>query len=639
MGPSLEEQIEQLLNLINPTNQVLLEQWSARLEEAGGIYAAIDDGGRKAWAQDTVERLRRGLDRGHVTERDARRYTDAPPYRNQPLHEFLLASTKVGRMVRRYLWDEAPTPEVAEGALARWDPVYDEAIMRVVRRRQSRIGAVDLSLDVGRQLIQITPVAAAIDAAAGRIASEMDAELCLICTVSRSTVAVIGGSRPGLSLPEAERSELPWLKGIPNDRAGQVHFSLDSDAELEQRLYDQGLRSPHVRALFIGADLVGVVLLFLPGQLALDDERSEALESLVPVLAGRLGYTRATGELERADAALEDLFEASPNMLCALDPLGRIARTNRRFRAEIGMPGDVVGMPLGWLVHPSWIDAWDDLWALIEAEGSVRRERLDLLSADFRTVPLAIEAHWLRNRSVCMVALWNVAREIKQEQRIDELKAFAHHVAHDLKAPLRTVGAFTDLLLEEIPVVGEEAQDFADRIQAAVSRGNQLIDGVLRFAEAGEIEGQGEVVHLADLMEAMEEVIAGDLDARQAKLTVVADETPILGQPVALRTLLMNLVTNGLRYTEGDGPEVRISLRQSARAGWAELRVQDEGVGIPLAYQARIFDIFQRGETEQPGSGVGLAIVRRIAERHGGEVRLESAEGRGSTFIVTLPTP
>lgn len=641
-----EPPIRDLLGLIGPDNPELVRRWADTLRLAGGFYVDMDPDGLQAIARNTLGALSFALEHGRLPPSAERRYVDPPPYRHQPLHEFVLAGLLVDRLLRDYLVEQARDTDVAAAVMARVDPVLAGALVKVVQLRQQQMSAGQLVADVGKLLGRGRNARRSFAAACERIASIVGADRCLLLAVDDGTVMLYGDSRSGetalASGHTEERDRFGWIDVAADDRL-HAHDLGDGDSRFEHALLaDRHCRFSH-RSLVTQGRLVGAVVLVADGPPTGHDERIEALG---PLLAAQLGYVRQTGALEQADAAIDDLFDASPNMMIELDRLGRILRTNERFRREIGMPGDVIGMPLMWLVHPAWAERFRGLWERIEQEDRLHEARVDLIAADSRRRALALEAHWIRNdsgaRTGCLVALWNVTDQVTQAEvdraRIDELSAFAHHVAHDLQAPLRTIAGFTAMIADELPDdIDPELRDAAERTQDAAERAGDLVRGLLRFAHGTRSEGRSRTVSLSVLVEDVRVKLAADFEASGGELRVGPDEARLLGDEVTLSTMLVNLVGNALRHG-GDGTRIEVGVRV-AEPGWATLYVSDDGPGVPPDDRARIFEAFQRGSHHTPGTGLGLAIVRRIARAHGGEVGLDSTVGGGSVFSVRLPTP
>ncbi len=636
----------ELLANIGPHNPELVRRWGETLRQAGGFYAELDPEGLQAIARNTLSTLAYALEHGELPALAERRYVDPPPYRHQLLHEFVLAGLLVDRLLRDYLVERAPTQQAAAEAMAVVDPILAGAMVKVVQLRQQQVSASQLVGDVGKLLGRGRNPVRAFAAACERMAVSLQVERCMVLAVDEGMVVVEGDSRGGDGGPPVghaeDREHFGWIDEAADDRL-HLHDLDGGGSVFEKALHAAGYRRFSHRSLVTQGRLVGAVVLVGEMPLTGQDER---VETLAPLLAAQLGYVRQTGALEQADAAIDDLFDASPNMMVELDRLGRILRTNERFRREIGMPGDVVGMPLMWLVHPAWAERYRGLWERIQAEDRLHEARVDLIAADSRRRALALEAHWIRNdagdRTGCLVALWNVTDQVAQAEedraRIDELSAFAHHVAHDLQAPLRTIAGFTAMIADELPDdIDPELREAAERSQDAAERAGDLVQGLLRFAHGTRGEGHSRSVSLSALVEDVRAKLAADFEASGGELQVGPDETRLLGDEVTLSTMLVNLVGNALRHG-GRGVRIELGVRL-AEPGWATLYVDDDGPGIPADDRGRIFEAFERGAHQTPGTGLGLAIVRRIARAHGGDVSVESTVGRGSAFSVRLPTP
>ncbi|WP_083909298.1 sensor histidine kinase [Natronococcus amylolyticus] len=231
------------------------------------------------------------------------------------------------------------------------------------------------------------------------------------------------------------------------------------------------------------------------------------------------------------------------------------------------------------------------------------------------------------------------ARERALEASNERLEQFAYAASHDLQEPLRMVSGYLQLIEGryegELDADGEEflayAVDGADRMR-------EMIDGLLAYSR---IETQGTAFEPVAL-EAVLEDVCKDLEVRieETDADVTIGSLPrVEGDETQLRQLFQNLVSNALEYSGDDRPIVRIEAERDG-SEWL-VAVRDEGIGIEPTNQERIFDVFERlhGYHERRGTGIGLAICERIAERHGGEIRVDSEPGEGSAFVLTLPAP
>ena len=645
-----EQEIQRLLDLLQPDNETLVNRWADVLSMAGEMYRSFDADGRRAMAKSTISLLRVALPDARFPANITRRFVEPPPFRRQPPDEFVYAALLVSRMVADYIGENTTNAEAAAGATAHLDRIVSHLILTIIRWREQRMGPGPLVTELGKLLASTRSSQRAFDAVAHTLGDALECDGCLILEADADTLSIAGASEPvaGLGFPtdfSLTVEESDWSR-LGDDEQSFIRPVRADEAGLHGHLHRAGFRTLLVRPLMAQSRRVGALIVAWRD----DEERRPDLNLLlgavVPLIAAHLGYANQAGALEQADAAIDDLFDASPNMMCQLDRVGRIVRTNARFRAEMSMPGDVVGMPLIWLVHPAWAERFKALWNHLLTVDRVESARVDLFTAESKRLALALEGHWIHEddgpRRTCMVGLWDVSEHLAQskaaKRRIDELTGFAHQVAHDLKAPLRTIASFSGMLSDEASLAGTETlTELIKGIEDASEHAAELIEGLLRFAHSTDGETR-RIVNLEELVASAEKALVADFRDSEGIVEIERCESEVWGDPVALGTLLTNLVGNALRYTEERPPVVKVGI-EAADTGWARLYVSDHGVGIPADQQDYIFRLFARGDSQRPGTGVGLAIVRRIARNHGGEVNVESTVGEGATFRVRLPTP
>jgi signal transduction histidine kinase len=243
------------------------------------------------------------------------------------------------------------------------------------------------------------------------------------------------------------------------------------------------------------------------------------------------------------------------------------------------------------------------------------------------------------------------ATATRLEQSNRELQDFAYVASHDLQEPLRKVQAFGDRLkAASAKTLGAEGRDYLERMHAAAKRMQILIDDLLAFSRVTTKANPFEPV---DLAKVAREVLS-DLEVRvqQTGGEVEVGELPVIdADPLQMRQLFQNLIGNALKFHKEGKPPVVKTYSQIVKPSAAEIDsggspqevcqiyVQDNGIGFDEKYLSRIFILFQRlhGRSAYEGTGIGLAICRKIVDRHGGSITARSAPGQGSTFIVTLP--
>ena len=237
-------------------------------------------------------------------------------------------------------------------------------------------------------------------------------------------------------------------------------------------------------------------------------------------------------------------------------------------------------------------------------------------------------------------------KKLAQSNR--ELEDFAFIASHDLQEPLRKIQTFGDRVKEKWGEgLGEGGRDYLARMQNAAFRMQALINGLLTYSR---VTSRPEPFSQVPLTPLVQEVVS-DLAVRvdEAGARVEVGKLPVIeSSPQQMRQLFQNLLGNSLKYRSQEKPVIRVSANQvDDPAGkkndpggpWVKIHVKDNGIGFEEKYLDRIFQPFQRlhGRSEYEGTGIGLAICRKIVERHGGTITAKSAPGRGATFIVTLP--
>lgn len=217
------------------------------------------------------------------------------------------------------------------------------------------------------------------------------------------------------------------------------------------------------------------------------------------------------------------------------------------------------------------------------------------------------------------------------ERSNEELAGLARITAHDLAAPLRAVSGLIDLLPQAD--ASPDTRLTFDAIRSAVDRMQMMVAGITGYVQTRSEEPTRALVDLGELAVRVRETLRSEIESRAA--TLVVEELPsVFGDEHQLERVFLNLISNALKYSGEDLPEIRICAERVPDA-W-RISVADLGIGVPETDRERIFELFARGSTES-GSGIGLATCRRIIELHGGRMWVEPNEPTGSIFNFTLP--
>lgn len=265
-------------------------------------------------------------------------------------------------------------------------------------------------------------------------------------------------------------------------------------------------------------------------------------------------------------------------------------------------------------------------------EGLVAERTAELMKANVAMLAEVEERRRAEEREAA------AARELRRSNA--ELEQFAYVASHDLQEPLRKIQAFGDLLgTKHGAALPAEGQGYVGKMKSSAGRMSRLIDDLLSFSRVSTHTKPFTRVSLATTVEE----VVDDLELRAEKVggRIEVGELPeVDGDPIQMRQLFQNLIGNALKFHRPDVPPVvRVSAERGAD-GWV-LAVADNGIGFEERHAGRIFQVFQRlhGRDEYEGTGVGLAICRKIVDRHGGTITAHGRPGEGATFVVTLPAP
>lgn len=224
------------------------------------------------------------------------------------------------------------------------------------------------------------------------------------------------------------------------------------------------------------------------------------------------------------------------------------------------------------------------------------------------------------------------------ENKTEELEAFVYTVSHDLRTPLISVEGFSDMLYEEYEdELGEDGIHYLDRIRSNIQKMDEFIDDLLQLSRVGREEPEKEEIDLGELVKEIVEDLSTRIEEKGIEIDMQEDLPTILFERKRMYQVFSNLISNACKYI-GEPENPRIEIGAQEKGSPYLLWVKDNGIGIEPENQDKIFDIFNREErADEKGTGVGLAIIKRIIENHGGEIWVESEKGEGSEFYIKIP--
>lgn len=357
-------------------------------------------------------------------------------------------------------------------------------------------------------------------------------------------------------------------------------------------------------------------------------------------------------ELDEVERRFEAVFNSSPSGIIITRNQGEILHTNPAFAEMLGYhPQDLIGKDVFQFTYEP--DQQDTL-KMVNLLNSGQISEYDL---EKRYVRRDGNTFWAKTwvslmerngKDVIRVAIVeNIDRRKKAEQKLEEknkelmeinqeLEHFAYVASHDLQEPLRTVASFIQILEKRYGhLLDEDGQQFMMFVVEGAKRMQSLIRDLLEYSRINRFNTDYEKVDLNEVFQTVNRGLKEKIDSTDA--VILAENLPsIQGNKIQLTQIFQNLIDNAIKFRGDKKPEIIISVKELP-SKW-EISVRDNGIGISQEYFQRIFIIFQRLHTheEYSGTGIGLALCKKIIERHGGEIWLDSVPGQGTNFTFTI---
>jgi PAS domain S-box-containing protein len=550
------------------------------------------------------------------------------------------------------IWDfyAAPLPALPDGRRLVITTAID-----ITERKQAEQEILNLNQELQRQLAESQTLLEVIPIGVG-IAEDPQCEKIRINSAFAQMLAIAPTANASLSAPESDRPT--------NFQVYQNHRLLAPEELPLQRAAAYGIQIRDFEVDVVWDD--GTTLTLLEYAAPLFDEQGKT--------RGSIGAFLDITERKQADIALQrslkDLADFkfaldSSSIVAITDTQGTITYVNDKFcelsqyskEELIGQNHRIINSGY----HPK--EFFQHLWSTISKgqvwQGEIKNRAKDgtfywvattivpFLNAHGKPYQYIAVRSDITNRKQAEAELLELNSTL--EQRVEErtaqlqeankdLEAFAYSVAHDLRAPLRGIQGFAEVLVEDYgEQLDETAHEYIHYITQGTERMNQLISDLLAYSRLSREQIRLKPIELNKVVAEAQAQLEADLRACQAQITVAPNLPSVLGHRSVLIQIVANLLSNAIKFVApGIQPQIRVWAQ--TQDDWVRLWVEDNGIGIEPAHQQQIFGVFERlhGIEAYPGTGIGLAIVRKGAERLGGKAGVESTPNQGSRFWIEL---
>lgn len=347
------------------------------------------------------------------------------------------------------------------------------------------------------------------------------------------------------------------------------------------------------------------------------------------------------------------IVESSEDGIVSKDLNGIVTSWNKSAERIFGYTAEeMIGRPIAILAAPDRVDEMPRILARIRQGNRIEHYETKRRTKSGEIIDISLTVSPVRNAEGRIIGAAKIVREITEKKQAEraiveqserlarsnaELQEFAYATSHDLQEPLRTIASFSELLRQQYRGrLDDNADHMIDLVIGAASRMSELIRDILdysRVINADQIPVQD--ISTQKIVEVALDNL--NLALRESGATVEVGELPsIYGEKATLSQVFQNLIGNAIKYRSKEPPRIRISAQRDSKY-WI-FSVSDNGIGIAPAYHETIFKLFKRLHgNSYDGTGIGLALCKKIVEKHGGRIWVESEPGRGSTFRFSIP--
>jgi PAS domain S-box-containing protein len=415
--------------------------------------------------------------------------------------------------------------------------------------------------------------------------------------------------------------------------------------------------------LKLGDELVSIIECFSREFREPDEDFLQMLDTI----GSQIGQFIERKRAEEAQARLAAIVESSGDAIIGETLTGVITSWNKGAERIYGYTAaEAISQPIWMLVPPDQEIMEREVLERVRSGEHIDHYETQRVRKGGSALDVSLSISPVRDSSGQIIGASKIARDITQRKRMEaqaeeqtaqlrhqaeelrrsnenlersntELRQFAYIASHDLQTPLRNICGFVQLVkLNYADRLDEQASDWIGRAVQSTVRMQALIRDVLAYSR---VDSEAEPFRRIPFREVFNDaVVTLEAPIRDVHGQVTCDRLPmVMGDRSQLEQLMQNLLGNGLKYHGNDAPRVHVSAQRAGNE-WV-FCVRDNGIGIAPKYHERIFEIFQRlhSQREHPGTGIGLAVCRRVVHRHGGRIWVESEPGHGSTFYFTIP--